>query len=101
MMALDARPCGSAERSPEAIIVGNDISAAPARRAAYETLRRVFEEGAWADRALRSAAGRLHLEGRERAQAQALAYGAVQRRGTTDHFAAGLANRCPPGSRGG
>jgi len=65
----------------------------PARRAAYETLRRVFEEGAWADRALRSAAGRLHLEGRERAQAQALAYGAVQRRGTTDHFAAGLANR--------
>jgi 16S rRNA (cytosine967-C5)-methyltransferase len=65
----------------------------PARRVAYETLRRVFEEGAWADRALRSAAGRLHLEGRERAQAQALAYGAVQRRGTTDHFAAGLANR--------
>ncbi len=65
----------------------------PARRAAYETLRRVFEEGAWADRALRSAAGRLRLEGRERAQAQALAYGAVQRRGTTDHFAAGLADR--------
>ena len=65
----------------------------PARRAAYETLRRVFEEGAWADRALRSAAGRYRLEGRERAQAQALAYGAVQRRGTSDHLAAQLADR--------
>ena len=65
----------------------------PARRVAYETLRRVFEEGAWADRALRSAAGRYRLEGRERAQAQALAYGAVQRRGTSDHLAAMLADR--------
>ena len=68
-------------------------SPTPARRAAYETLRRVFEEGAWADRALRSAAGRYRLEGRERAQAQALAYGAVQRRGTSDHLAAQLADR--------
>ena len=65
----------------------------PARRAAYETLRRVFEEGAWADRALRAAADRLRLEGRERAQAQALAYGAVQRRGTSDHFVVALAGR--------
>jgi 16S rRNA (cytosine967-C5)-methyltransferase len=65
----------------------------PARRAAYETLRRVFEDGAWADRALRSAASRFKLAGRERAQAQALAYGAVQRRGTNDHFAAMLADR--------
>ena len=65
----------------------------PARRAAFETVRRVFEEDAWADRALRAAAGRLGLEGRERAQAQALAYGAVQRRGTTDHFIARLADR--------
>jgi 16S rRNA (cytosine967-C5)-methyltransferase len=64
-----------------------------ARRAAYATLRRVFEEGAWADRALRGEAERLGLEGRERAQAQALAYGAVQRRGTSDHFAAALAER--------
>lgn len=60
---------------------------------AYETLRRVFEEDAWADRAFRSAAGRYRLEGRERAQAQALAYGAVQRRGTNDHLAAELADR--------
>ena len=65
----------------------------PARRAAFETVRRVFEEDAWADRALRAAAGRLGLEGRERAQAQALAYGAVQRRGTIDHFIARLADR--------
>lgn len=65
----------------------------PARLAAYATLRRVFEEGAWADRALRAEAERLGLEGRERAQAQALAYGAVQRRGTSDHFAAALAER--------
>lgn len=65
----------------------------PARLAAYETLRRVFEEGAWADRALRSAAARLELAGRERAQAQSLAYGAVQRRGSTDHFIAELTGR--------
>jgi 16S rRNA (cytosine967-C5)-methyltransferase len=65
----------------------------PARRAAFETLRRVFEDGAWADRALRSAAERAGLEGRERAQAQALAYGAVQRRGTSDHLIAALSGR--------
>lgn len=65
----------------------------PARRAAYETLRRVFEDGAWADRALPAAARRLGLDGRDRAQAQALAYGAVQRRGTSDHLLAGLAER--------
>ena len=68
-------------------------SPTPARLVAYETLRRVFEEEAWADRALRSAASREHLAGRERAQAQALAYGSVQRRGTTDHFIAELAGR--------
>ncbi len=67
----------------------------PARRAAYETLRRVFEDGAWADRALRSAVSRPGLGGRERAQAQALAYGAVQRRGSSDHFAGLLAGRRP------
>lgn len=67
----------------------------PARLAAFETLRRVFEEGAWADRALRSAASRQKLAGRERAQAQALAYGAVQRRGSTDHFIELLAGRAP------
>lgn len=65
----------------------------PARRVAYEVLRRTFEHDAWADRAFRSAAERDGLEGRERALAQRLAYGAVQRRGTTDHLAAELAGR--------
>jgi 16S rRNA (cytosine967-C5)-methyltransferase len=65
----------------------------PARRAAYEVLRRVFEHGAWADRSLRSAAERFKLEGRDRAQAQSLAYGAVQRRGTTDWLIAELTGR--------
>ena len=68
-------------------------AATPARRVAYETLRRVFEDGAWADRTLRSAADRHGLEGRERAQAQALAYGAVQRRGTSDAVTERLAER--------
>ena len=56
-------------------------------------LRRVFEHGAWADRAFPAAAERHALAGRERAQAQGLAYGAVQRRGTTDHVAAELSGR--------
>ncbi len=66
---------------------------APQRRAAYEVLRRVFEHEAWADRALPAAAERHGLDRRERAQAQRLAYGAVQRRGTTDHLIAELAER--------
>lgn len=65
----------------------------PARLAAYEVLRRVFEGGAWADRALPAALRRHAIEGRERAQAQRLAYGAVQRRGTSDHLIAVLAER--------
>jgi 16S rRNA (cytosine967-C5)-methyltransferase len=66
----------------------------PARRVAYEVLRRVFEHGAYADRSLRSALVRAGVtDGRERSLAQRLAYGAVQRRGTTDHVAAELAAR--------
>ncbi len=66
---------------------------APARRAAYEVLRRVFEHGAWADRAFAAAAERHRLDERERSQAQRLAYGAVQRRGTTDRLTSELAGR--------
>jgi 16S rRNA (cytosine967-C5)-methyltransferase len=55
----------------------------PARRAAYDTLLRVFEDGAYADRAFRGAAE--GLDPRERALAQRLAYGAVQRVRTLDH----------------
>lgn len=64
-----------------------------ARLAAFETVRRVFEEGAWADRAFRSAAERHRLVGRERAQGQSLAYGSVQRRGSSDHLIEQLAGR--------
>jgi 16S rRNA (cytosine967-C5)-methyltransferase len=67
--------------------------ATPARRAAFEVLRRVFEHDAWADRAFPAAAEHYGLEGRDRAQAQRLAFGAVKRRGTTDHFAAELTGK--------
>jgi 16S rRNA (cytosine967-C5)-methyltransferase len=56
---------------------------APARRAAFTVVRRVFEDGAYADRALASAAA--GLDTRDRALAQRIAYGAVQRRRTIDH----------------
>jgi 16S rRNA (cytosine967-C5)-methyltransferase len=55
----------------------------PARRAAYETVLRVFEQDAYADRAFRTAAA--ELDQRDRALAQRLAYGTVQRVRTLDH----------------
>ena len=55
---------------------------APARRAAFEVVRRVFEEEAYADRALASAVA--GLDTRDRALAQRLAYGTVQRARTID-----------------
>ena len=64
-----------------------------ARRLAYDILRRTFEEGAWTDRAFTAAASRLELSDREYAQARRLAYGAVQRRGTSDHLIGVLAGR--------
>jgi len=63
----------------------------PARRVAFGVLRRVFEDGAWADRALRAAAG--DLDERDRALAQRLAYGAVQRKRTLDHAIETLGRR--------
>ena len=66
-------------------------AATPARAVAFDVLRRVFEDGAWADRALQSAAA--GLDARERALATQLAYGAVQRAGTLDHVAARLTKR--------
>ena len=62
---------------------------APARLCAYRVLRRVFEQGAYAEKALAGEAG--ELDGRDRALAMRLAYGAVQRRGTTDHLIGALA----------
>jgi 16S rRNA (cytosine967-C5)-methyltransferase len=64
---------------------------APARVAAYEVVRRVFEEGAYADRALAAAAA--GLDERDRGLAQRIAYGAVQRRRTIDHGIEALGGR--------
>jgi len=63
----------------------------PARAAAYQVLLRVFEDGAYADRVLRSAVE--GLDGRDRALAQRLAFGAVQRRRTLDHAIEALGRR--------
>jgi 16S rRNA (cytosine967-C5)-methyltransferase len=56
---------------------------APARAAAFRVVRRVFEDGAYADRAMASAAD--GLDTRDRALAQRIAYGTVQRMRTIDH----------------
>ena len=58
---------------------------------ALRVVRRVFEEGAYADRAL--AAEAAELGPRDRALATALAYGTVQRRATLDHVAEALVER--------
>lgn len=60
---------------------------------AFETLRASFEQEAHTERFFREAADRAGLEGRERAQAQRLAYGGVQRRGTADAAIEKLAER--------
>jgi 16S rRNA (cytosine967-C5)-methyltransferase len=66
---------------------------APARSLAFETIRETFEDGAFTERAFRAGADRLEITGRERAQAQRLAFGAVQRRGTADAAIERLAGR--------
>jgi 16S rRNA (cytosine967-C5)-methyltransferase len=67
------------------------VSISPARRAAYEVLLRVFEQDAYADRAFRTAAQ--DLDERDRALAQRLAYGAVQRMRTLDYALEALGKR--------
>ena len=67
------------------------MTVSPARRAAYEVLRRVFEEEAYADRALRTASET--LDERDRALARQLAFGAVQRVRTLDHALETLGRR--------
>jgi 16S rRNA (cytosine967-C5)-methyltransferase len=64
---------------------------APARQAAYDVLRRVAEEGAYADRALRTASE--GLDDRDRALARRLAFGSVQRLRTLDHAIGTLGKR--------
>ncbi len=67
------------------------MSVSPARLAAYDVLRRVFEEDAYADRALRSASA--GLDERDRGLARRLAYGSVQRVRTLDHAIETLGKR--------
>jgi len=67
------------------------MTISPARAAAYEVLRRVFEEGAYADRALRGASE--GLDARDRALARQLAFGSVQRARTLDHAIETLGKR--------
>jgi 16S rRNA (cytosine967-C5)-methyltransferase len=71
------------------------VSATPARRVAHAVLGRTFAEGAYTDRAFTAEAARAGLDGRERAFAMRLAYGAVQRRDTLDHVIGLLAGRPP------
>ncbi len=65
----------------------------PGRRCAFAVVRRVFEQGAYADRALRAEAAA--LDPRDRALAMRLAYGTVQRRATLDAVAEQLTGRPP------
>ena len=67
--------------------------ASPARVCALRTLRRVADDDAYADRAFRAEADRAGLDARERAFAQRLAYGAIQRRATIDHVLSGISAR--------
>ena len=67
----------------------------PARQLAYETIRATFEQDAHTERAFRRAADVRRVGGRERAQAQRLAYGTVQRRGTIDAALSRLVDRSP------
>ncbi len=64
---------------------------AKARVCAYAVLRRVFEQDAYTDLALRAEAR--ELDARDRALAMRLAYGAVQRKGTLDYLIERLAER--------
>ena len=63
----------------------------PARAAAYQTVLRVFEQDAYADRAFHTAAE--GLDRRDRALAQRLAYGTIQRVRTLDYSVETLGRR--------
>src|SRR5688572_33508174 len=67
------------------------MNVAPARRAAYDVLLRVAEEGAYADRALRTVSA--DLDDRDRSLARQLAFGSVQRLRTLDHAIETLGKR--------
>ncbi len=60
------------------------MSVSAPRALAFEVLRETFERGGHTELAFRAGAERLELTGRDRAQAQRLTYGSVQRKGTSD-----------------
>ena len=70
---------------------GARAAVSPARRAAYLVVLRVFEDDAYADRAFASAA--TGLDARDRALAQQIAYGTVQRVRMLDHAIETLGRR--------
>lgn len=67
---------------------------ATARQVAFRVLRRTLEQGAYADRALEGEAR--GLDPRDRAFAQQLVFGTVQRRNTLDHVIGAHVEREPP-----
>jgi 16S rRNA (cytosine967-C5)-methyltransferase len=73
------------------VVSSASTAVAPARACAHRVLRRVFEDGAYAEKALQAEAG--ELDARDRALAMRLAYGAIQRAGTSDHLIERLAGR--------
>jgi 16S rRNA (cytosine967-C5)-methyltransferase len=68
---------------------------AAARAVAYAVLLRVFEDGAWADRALIGETAKFDLEPRDRGLARQLAFGSVQRVKTLDHLITAFTGRKP------
>ena len=72
--------------------MGRASYAGSARQVAFRVVRRV-SDGAYADRAFRAEAGRARLTPADRAFAQALAYGTVQRQLTLDHVIQALSDR--------
>jgi 16S rRNA (cytosine967-C5)-methyltransferase len=72
-------------------MASRSAAVSPARAAAFDVLLRVFEDDAYADRALRTAGA--SLDERDRALAQRLSYGAVQRIRTLDYAIEALGRR--------
>ena len=66
-------------------------SGSPARRVAHRVLVRVFDEGAYADRAFAGEAADLDV--RDRGFAQRISYGAIQRVRTLDHAVEAIGGR--------
>ena len=64
-----------------------------ARTLALRVLTRVFDEGAYADRAFSGEADKARVDARERALAMHLAFGSVQRRRTLDAALEEIAGR--------